>query len=61
MLCYRDMQFCSAPCLNTACRRQLTDEVRKAAAEWWGEPEAPIAFGDMHEGCPDYIKPEGAP
>ena len=48
MMCYRDMTFCSEKTCNhfgDGCHRSLTESVREAANEWWGDPEgsAPIA------------------
>jgi hypothetical protein len=52
-MCFRDREFCSAPCLTSACIRNLNDTVYAEAARWWdgmrGEP--PIAMRDMSEGC----------
>lgn len=54
MLCFRDMTFCSAACANDACPRKFDDEQKLAALRWWKKPGAPVAFGDLSEGCPDY-------
>lgn len=59
MICFRDMSFCSAECGNASCRRNFTDEQAKAAREWWGGPDAPVAFSDFSDGCEDFI-PAGA-
>lgn len=58
MICFRDMAFCSAPCSNHACPRKLTERLMLQAREWWGGPDAPIAWADMSEGCPDLIPVE---
>lgn len=54
MICFRDMAFCSAPCLTVECRRNFTAETREAARKWWGSDDAPVAFSDFSEVCPDY-------
>lgn len=54
MICFRDMAFCSARCANTDCRRNFTDELRKAAREWWGSEGAPVCFSDFRTGCDEY-------
>jgi len=50
MICYRDKTFCPfwETCdNNAACGRALTDSVKRAAAQWWGSDDAPIAmFGE---------------
>lgn len=55
-LCYRDRQYCSAPCVNTECSRNLNDSVLAAAKRWWGDlpGEAPIAMADMSNGCESF-------
>lgn len=55
-LCFKDRQFCSAECFNTACSRNLNDKVRDEARRWWGDlpGEAPIAMANMSEGCPHF-------
>lgn len=48
MLCYRDRTFCSQQCANTACNRNMNDEVMFNARAWWGtEAEPTICFGDL--------------
>lgn len=57
MLCFRDMTFCSASlddCSNTTCKRHFGEDDKKAAAEWWGTPDAPVAFSCLKPGCKDY-------
>lgn len=54
MICFRDMTFCTAPCVNSECHRRLTIEVRAAAERWWGKPGAPIAVADFSRNCPAY-------
>lgn len=50
MLCYGDRTYCSAPCLTTACSRNVTPEVtRKAEAI-----DLPIAEADYWRGCPEF-------
>ena len=53
-LCYKDMTFCYSDCTNTACSRHFGPEVEKKAIEWWGSEDAPIAFSDFSDTCPDY-------
>lgn len=55
MMCFRDMTFCSAKCLNTSCPRQFDDEQRAAARKWWKGDGAPIAFSDFSGTCPEYV------
>lgn len=46
MICYRDTTFCRFhDCCTKGdiCGRALTDEVKEAAVEWWGDEHAPIA------------------
>lgn len=54
MICFRDMTFCDAKCANTKCHRMLTDDVKARARSWWGQPGAPIAVGDLSNGCPKF-------
>lgn len=58
MICYRDKTFCSSDCINTACHRYFSDEVRQGARKWWDhDPDkAPIAFSDFSDGCEGYIE-----
>lgn len=58
MICYRDMTFCSAypsTCTTRDCHRAFTSEDKQMADKWWEgmKGEAPIAFADLSEGCPD--------
>lgn len=55
-LCYKDRQFCSAPCATTECSRNLNDAVLADAKRWWGNlpGEAPIAMADMSQGCENF-------
>ena len=57
MLCYKDKTFCSVKCDELKCSRNLTEEVRKAAREWWGSDNAPIAVADLSN-CGMYKKPK---
>lgn len=34
MLCYRDRTYCSAPCGNTECSRNVTPEIEADAIRW---------------------------
>lgn len=46
MICYKDKAFCTywEDCSGAGtCGRPLTDNVRKAANEWWGSDGAPIS------------------
>lgn len=44
MISYKDMTFCCSPeCVNK-CGRKLTDEIKAAAARWWGSDDAPISM-----------------
>lgn len=46
MICYKDKTWCRHydGCKHRdECHRPLTDEVIKAAEEWWGNEDAPIA------------------
>ena len=63
MMCYRDMTFCEhwRDCAKVAdCPRPLTDEVKAAAARWWGrfntEGNPPIAV--FTEQPPCHVKSE---
>lgn len=47
MICYKDMTFCDfyMECSDgDSCPRALTPEVKKAATEWGGNENAPIAL-----------------
>lgn len=59
MICFRDMTFCGSDCTNTACYRHFGEDDRQAARKWWShDPDrAPIAFGDLSKGCPEYQSP----
>ena len=57
MICFRDMTFCSSDCINTACRHHLGDDDRKAAEDWWGGEDVPIAWSDLSDGCRYYTPP----
>lgn len=59
MICFRDMTFCDAYCMNKKCPRQYTLEVDEAARKWWDhDPDnAPVAFSDFSGNCKDYIEP----
>lgn len=59
-ICYKDKTFCSAVCDNKECHRQYTKEADEGAREWWShDPDnAPVAFSDFSENCPDYILPK---
>ena len=46
---FMDITFCSrsAECAREECFRHFGDPQKKLAVEWWGGPDAPVAFGDM--------------
>lgn len=44
MICFKDRTFCCSPNCQNKCGRQWTEELRKQAEEWWGGPDAPVAF-----------------
>lgn len=56
MICYKDMTFCSAECVNRKCRRNFSPEVAEGARKWWShDPDnAPIAFSDFSDRCGDF-------
>jgi hypothetical protein len=54
MMCFRDMSFCSAKCLNVECFRNWNDEQKAACLKWWDGPGGPVAFMDFSADCPDY-------
>lgn len=56
MLCFRDMTFCSAKCVNVLCRRYFGDAERQAAKRWWGGDDAPVAFHDFGGNCKDRME-----
>lgn len=58
-ICFRDQTFCSSDCKRDTCHRFWTDELHQQARNWWShEPDnAPVAFSDFSETCPEYLKP----
>lgn len=54
MLCYKDQTFCSARCAVSDCPVMLTDEVERAAQEWWGKAGAPLSVADLSRQCAYY-------
>lgn len=58
MICYRDMTFCNAKCLNLTCSMKLTDKVKDDADRWWQAKGAPIAVSDFSDGCQSFISEE---
>lgn len=44
MLGFRDMTFCASKDCIGKCGRQWTSELQAQAENWWGSPEAPVAF-----------------
>lgn len=52
------MTFCSSDCTNKDCLRHFGPEDREAAEEWWGKPDAPVAFSDFSDTCPQYMPPQ---
>lgn len=57
MISFKDQTFCSAPCKRDTCFRHWTDELQKAARNWWSHApdDAPIAFSDFSETCQEYL------
>ena len=51
---YRDMTFCGSDCIDTGCPRHFGEDDRKAAKNWWGGPDVPVAYSDFSGGCPEY-------
>jgi len=43
MLCFRCRTYCISKNCQNKCGRKLTQEIKDAAAEWWGKPGAPIS------------------
>ena len=60
MLCYKDRTFCSSCCENTECFRYFGEEQAEGAKRWWShDPEnAPVAFKDFSEDCPEFVEPK---
>lgn len=56
MICYKDKSFCASDCVNTSCDRHFGPEQEKAAREWWGSDDAPVAFMDFSGRCDEYVK-----
>ena len=55
---YKDMTFCDCDCVNTTCHRNFSPEHKEAAAKWWGNDTAPVAFsGSYRDGCEEYKQP----
>ncbi|MCP4491256.1 MAG: hypothetical protein GY820_28665 [Gammaproteobacteria bacterium] len=57
MICYKDMTFCAAECVNRECRRNYSPEVHQGARKWWShDPDnAPIALRDFSALCDDFM------
>lgn len=57
MICYRDMTFCSAECVNKDCDRNYNKDIEDGARKWWShDPDnAPIAFSDFSDTCKSFI------
>ena len=55
-LCYRGRTWCSSSksCANTTCDRHFGEAARRAAREWWGNDDAPVAFADHRETCGEF-------
>lgn len=47
MIGFLDRSFCSQPCVNRKCLRNLTPELMERARKWWGEGEPPITYSDF--------------
>ena len=54
MICFRDMTFCSAECVNSECFRNYSPDVDKAAKAWGGD-DAPVAFSDFSDTCVSFM------
>ena len=53
-MAYKDMTFCTfhGDCeLAHTCSRPLTEEVQRAAEEWWGSDEAPVSVFRLRPTC----------
>ena len=56
MLCYRDMTFCSAPCVTVQCPRHMSHvENNRKHVEAVGLPIAQRDFRDFREGCGSFV------
>lgn len=58
MMGYRDMTFCTSPCGNKSCFRQLTQEVQEAGKRWWGSEDFPIVTADFKDMCENWKEKE---
>jgi len=58
MMCFKDMSFCGSDCTYETCRRHFGEAEKRAAERWWGGPDAPVAFTDLRDGCPNYTTQE---
>lgn len=59
MICFKDRTFCSSDCVQSRCFRFFGEVQRQEAEDWaasFGWEEAPIAFSDWTNSCPDYKK-----
>lgn len=45
MICFRDTTFCASLNCENKCGRKPPDDLRERAREWWGNDDAPIAWG----------------
>ena len=48
-MCYLDMTFCSARCLNLSCPRHSFHSEGPPGSDW-----LPRAMADLSYGCPEY-------
>lgn len=55
MISFLGRSFCSAACRTTDCPRNFTPELQRRAEEWWGGPDAPVAYADFHKNCALYL------
>lgn len=54
MLFYKDQTFCSAECATDKCPVRYTEDVMRAAREWWGKDGAPISLANLSKQCAWY-------
>lgn len=59
MICFKDMTFCTDSiytCINTKCKRYLSEDVIQAGTSWWGHSDFPLALSTFKEYCNDYVQ-----
>lgn len=61
MMCFKDKTFCSSDCVNTACDRNVTDQVRADALAWtqsFAKLDYPLMmWADLSARCGEYKAP----